>query len=239
MSQIPELVDWKEKTASFSPQQLLRWSAKTFPEALLLASSFSKEDMVILDMISQEKLPIPIITLDTGRLPEETYALMDEVRERYHIPIISSFPNREEVEKLTREKGFFSFKKSVENRKECCHLRKVEPLQRALQGKKAWITGIRREQSAAREVAEKLELDKANGNILKINPLVDWTDQQVEEYIKSHHVPINKLYALGYASIGCAPCTRAIQAGDDPRSGRWWWEQPEGKECGIHGYCKQ
>ena len=216
------------------PQEILRWAIQTFSPRLAVASSFGVEDVALIDMLSRLEPPTKIITLDTGRLPEETYEVMERVRERYHVAIDSYFPNREAVEQLERERGFYSFRKSIEERKFCCHVRKVEPLGRALTGLDAWITGLRREQAATRTSVEVVEIDAAHGSIVKLNPLAGWTEQQVWDYIRMHNVPYNALHDRGYPSIGCAPCTRAIQPGEDIRAGRWWWESPATKECGLH-----
>ncbi|HXG35888.1 MAG TPA: phosphoadenylyl-sulfate reductase, partial [Dehalococcoidia bacterium] len=197
-------------------------------------SSFGAEDVVVIDMISRVAPGLRVFTLDTGRLHDETYAVMQEVRDRYGISIETVFPEREAVEKLVLEKGFYSFRESIENRKECCYIRKVQPLQRVLKGLQAWMTGLRREQAVTRANTQAIEIDEANGNLLKINPLVDWTNDQVWEYIRANNVPYNALHDQGFPSIGCAPCTRAITPGEDIRAGRWWWELPEYKECGLH-----
>lgn len=217
-----------------SPQEILAWASETFGEKVTLASSFGAEDVVLIDVISKLPKRIQVFTLDTGRLNEETYDVMERIRRKYRMDIISYFPEREKVEALEREKGFFSFKNSIENRKECCGIRKVEPLGRALKGLEAWVTGLRREQSVTRTDTQILEVDSAHNNIYKINPLADWTQDQVFEYILKYNVPFNRLHDLGYPSIGCAPCTRAIAPGEDARAGRWWWENPEHKECGLH-----
>lgn len=216
------------------PEELLEWAAKEFGTQVAFASSFGAEDVVIVDLLSKVKPQIRIFTLDTGRLNEETYEVMERVRQKYDVKIRSYFPDAEKVEKLEREKGFYSFRESVENRKECCGIRKVEPLGRALAGLEAWVTGLRREQSVTRTDVQKIEMDEANGGILKINPLADWTNDEVWVYIKQNNVPYNKLHDMGYPSIGCAPCTRAVKPDEDIRSGRWWWEDPEQKECGLH-----
>ncbi len=216
-----------------SAEEVLRWSAERFPK-IAFASSFGAEDVVVIEIIARLKLNIPVFTLDTGRLNEETYEVMDKIRSRYGISITSYFPERAAVEKLEREKGFYSFRESIENRKECCSIRKVEPLNRALAGLDAWVTGLRREQAVTRTVLPKLEQDAAHGNIAKVNPLADWTTQQVWEHIKKQNVPYNRLHDQNYPSIGCAPCTRAVKPGEDIRAGRWWWENPEHKECGLH-----
>ena len=217
-----------------SAEEIVRWAVKEFHPALALASSFGAEDVVLIDILAGIEPKARIFTLDTGRLNEETYQVMDRTRSQYGISIESYFPDRQKVEALERQKGFFSFRESVENRKECCGIRKVEPLGRALSGLKAWITGLRREQSVTRAAVRKIEIDEAHGGILKINPLADWTERQVWDYIKINKIPYNHLHDLGYPSIGCAPCTRAVKPGEDIRAGRWWWENPENKECGLH-----
>jgi phosphoadenosine phosphosulfate reductase len=199
-----------------------------------LACSFSVEDVVVIDLIRELNLPIGIFALDTGRLNEETYEVAEAVSERYGVSIDWYFPEREAVEKLEREKGLFSFRASLENRHECCRIRKVEPLGRALAGLAGWVTGMRREQSVTRADIAPLEIDAAHGGILKINPLVSWTEAEVWAYAEKRRIPLNRLHKLGYPSIGCAPCTRAIKPGEHPRAGRWWWEDPENKECGLH-----
>lgn len=197
------------------------------------ACSFGIEDMVIFDLIHRANLDIEIFTLDTGRLHEETYALMQRAKEHYPRPLRIMFPHGPAVEKFVQAEGINAFYQSIELRKSCCGIRKVEPLRRALQGKELWITGLRREQSVTRAELEPLAFDVANG-LMKLNPLLDWTEADVNGYIKRFDVPINALHERGFPSIGCAPCTRAIAPGEDARAGRWWWEQPESKECGLH-----
>ena len=216
------------------PQDVLKWALDTFSPHITLASSFGVEDVALIDMALKIDPKIRIFTLDTGRLNEETYEVMEKIREKYGVSVESYFPDRSAVEKLEREKGFYSFRESVANRQECCYIRKVEPLGRALDGMKAWITGLRREQSVSRGDIHKIEKDGANGGIAKINPLADWSEKEVWSYIKKNSVPHNKLHDLGYRSIGCEPCTRAVKPGEDIRAGRWWWENPDHKECGIH-----
>lgn len=217
-----------------SPQEVLKWAVDTFGDKIALASSFGAEDVVLIDMISKLEKPIKIFTLDTGRLNEETYEVMERIRRKYRIQILSYFPDKEKVEALERTKGFYSFRDSIENRKECCGIRKVEPLNRALKGLDAWITGLRREQAVTRTEIQKIEVDDAHVGIYKINPLADWTQDTLWEYIWKNNVPYNRLHDAGYPSIGCSPCTRAIAKGEDVRAGRWWWENPEHKECGLH-----
>jgi phosphoadenosine phosphosulfate reductase len=175
-----------------------------------------------------------VFAIDTGRLNGETHECAEKLRRKYGLRIEWVFPRSEAVEALLREKGSYSFKDSVENRRECCHVRKVEPLSRALAGLTAWITGMRREQSVTRASLDPIERDAAHGGILKYNPLAAWTTQQVWDYVRAHSIPYNRLYDAGYASIGCEPCTRPIGPGEDLRAGRWWWEHPEHRECGLH-----
>ncbi|MXS84935.1 phosphoadenylyl-sulfate reductase [Nitrosomonas sp. HPC101] len=199
----------------------------------VFANSFGAEDMVLTDIIALHYAKIGIFTLDTGRLPEETYDLMQKVKERYGVSIHAYFPDASSVENYVMQYGPNGFYESVDLRKRCCYIRKVEPLKRALAGKKAWITGMRREQSATRDELKLSAFDSAHG-IHKFSPLCDWTEKDVWDYIKQHDVPYNALHDRFYPSIGCAPCTRAITPGEDIRSGRWWWENPDSKECGLH-----
>lgn len=211
---------------------LLIEAAESFAP-VALASSFSAEDMVLTDMIHHHELAIGVFTLDTGRLHEETYRLMQQVRERYRIPIATFAPERTDIEEYVSAHGPNAFYDSIELRQECCRLRKMMPLKRALLGKRAWITGQRREQSVTRRDLPFQEWDPQNG-LEKFNPLADWSSQEISAYISQHAVPHNALYDQGYASIGCAPCTRPIAVGEDLRAGRWWWENPEHRECGLH-----
>lgn len=223
-----------EEFESKSAIEILRWATQKFGRGIALASSFGLEDMVLIDMISEIDGEVSIFTLDTGRLPEETYDVIDRVRSRYSLTITTYFPDSQAVEQLVATKGFFSFRESLENRKECCAIRKVEPLKRALQGLDAWITGLRRDQGVTRANVQKVEKDKDYMPLIKICPLADWSLDQVTQYIETRKIPINRLHKMNYSSIGCAPCTRAIEPGEDPRVGRWWWENPEHKECGLH-----
>jgi phosphoadenosine phosphosulfate reductase len=219
-------------------QEILRAGLSAAGGPLGLACSFSAEDVVVLDLLQGLGAQIPaqvrVFALDTGRLDEETYEAAEAVRLRYGIPLDWHFPERGAVERLEREKGLYSFRESLENRHECCRIRKVEPLARALRGLAGWITGLRREQSVTRTALAPLEVDEAHGGILKINPLLDWTWDQVWTYAEERRLPLNRLHRQGYPSIGCAPCTRAVAPGEHPRAGRWWWESPEHKECGLH-----
>ena len=217
-----------------SPEELLRWSMDQYGDKAGLASSFGMEDMVLIDMIAKLNGSLTIFTLDTGRLHEETYELMDRVRSKYGLEIKTYFPDRDKVENLVRGKGFFSFRESVDNRKECCYIRKVEPLNRALSDLKAWITGLRRSQGVTRTDIPKVLEDDDHPPLIKINPLAEWNEKQVMNYITENNVPINILHKRNYPSIGCAPCTRPVEQGEDIRAGRWWWENPEHKECGLH-----
>jgi phosphoadenosine phosphosulfate reductase len=197
------------------------------------ANSLGAEDMVLTDLIDRYKLDIDMFSLDTGRLPQETYDLMQTVRERYKKPLRIYFPNVKQVEEFVAENGVNGFRDSVALRKRCCHVRKVEPLRRALFGKRAWVTGIRNEQATTRLSLKVSAYDMSN-RMQKFNPLLDWSNAEVWEYIKKYEVPYNKLHDSFYPSIGCAPCTRAVTPGEDIRSGRWWWEKPDTKECGLH-----
>jgi phosphoadenosine phosphosulfate reductase len=208
---------------------LNRWHPR-----IALASSFSLEDAVVTHLLMDIRKDAVVFALDTGRLNPETYECAEALRRRYGLKIEWYFPARDPVEELERNKGLFSFRESVENRKECCGIRKVEPLRRALSGLDAWITGLRREQSVTRTDLEVAEIDKANGGIVKINPLAAWTLADLWNFVRENKIPYNSLYDRGYTSIGCAPCTRAIEPGEDQRAGRWWWENPEHKECGLH-----
>ena len=210
----------------------LRAIAADHPPAVL-ATAFGAEGMVLVDLIARNSLPIGIFTLDTGRLPEETLALIERTRERYRVPIDVYTPDTLALEAFVTENGVNAFYRSVELRKGCCAIRKTEPLQRALVGKGAWITGLRRAQAASRQEVACEEFDPIHG-LPKFNPLADWTSDEVWQYLRAYDVPYNALHDRGYPSIGCAPCTRAVQPGEDPRAGRWWWEPTEHKECGLH-----
>lgn len=199
----------------------------------VFASSFGAEDMVLLDLLAQHAPAIGVFTLDTGRLPEETLALVDRARARYGLAIAVYFPDPARVESFVREHGVNAFYRSVDLRKGCCAIRKTEPLARALAGKAAWITGLRREQSVTRTDLAYREFDDVHG-LAKFNPLADWREEDVWTYLRARQVPYNALHDHGYRSIGCAPCTRAVEPGEDVRAGRWWWESAEHKECGLH-----
>jgi phosphoadenosine phosphosulfate reductase len=226
--------DLPKLTEDAQPQEILEKGLAVAAGAVQLACSFSVEDLVIIDLCHELKLPVGIFAIDTGRLNEETYLVAEGIDARYGTPINWFFPRHEEVQELLRAKGAYSFRESLENRHECCRIRKVEPLGRALSGLKGWVTGMRKEQSTTRTALPCLEIDVLHGGLVKINPLANWSQTQVWDYAKKNRLPVNKLHAQGYPSIGCAPCTRAIAEGEEPRAGRWWWENPEHKECGLH-----
>ena len=214
---------------------ILRWAFDKFALKLALACSFQAEESVLIDMMHRMRgADFRIFTLDTGRLNQETYDCMDAIRQRYGVSVEVYFPDAEKVQNMVRSHGLNLFYNSVELRKLCCGIRKVEPLNRALRELNAWMTGLRREQAVTRSEVRKIELDRDHGSIVKINPLVDWSYDQVWNYIREHKVPYNRLHNQGYPSIGCAPCTRAVKPGEDLRAGRWWWENPDTKECGLH-----
>ncbi|MCC6746882.1 MAG: phosphoadenylyl-sulfate reductase [Deltaproteobacteria bacterium] len=217
-------------------EEVLKWALERFHPRIGFASSFGAEDVVVIHLLAQLRQDVRIFTLDTGRLHEETYDVMERIRARYGVTIDIYFPDQAEVETLERTKGLYSFRQSLEARKECCRIRKVEPLRRALGPLDAWITGLRREQAVTRGRLAKLEQDLTlPTGIWKVNPIADWTQDQVWDFIKAHHVPYNALHDRNFPSIGCAPCTRSVAPGEDVRAGRWWWETPEQKECGLHG----
>ncbi len=217
-----------------TPAEILRIGIEAARGPVSLACSFSLEDVAIIDIAHRAGLPLGVFAIDTGRLNEETYEVADALVERYRLKVEWYFPHHEDVEALERTKGLFSFRESTDNRKECCQVRKVEPLSRALKGLAGWVTGMRREQSPSRTDLRALERDDLNGGILKINPLIDWTEEELLAYTAEHRLPKNRLYSQGYRSIGCAPCTRAVREGEEVRAGRWWWEDPDNKECGLH-----
>lgn len=206
--------------------------AELFPGQVVFSSSLGQEDQVITDAISRNAVPVKIFTIDTGRLFPETYELLDRTVARYKNPIHVYFPDAADVEDFVLNKGINSFYESVENRKSCCHIRKVKPLNRALSGARVWITGLRSGQSENRHEVPMIEW-MADRQLYKFNPLIHWSYEQVMDYINVHNVPYNRLHDKGFFSIGCAPCTRAIEPGEDPRAGRWWWETSQ-KECGLH-----
>jgi phosphoadenosine phosphosulfate reductase len=213
-------------------ESVVRWALETFHPRLAIATSL--QDSVLIHLATRVRKDIRVFSLDTGRLPEEAYVCADEIRQRLGVRIEWYFPRHEAVEKLVTERGPFSFKHSLNDRRECCYIRKVEPLGRALDGLDAWMTSQRRDESVTRGTLATIERDEAHGGIVKINPLADWTANDIRAYLRKHDLPYNRMLAWGYPSIGCACCTRAVEPGEDPRAGRWWWESAEHKECGLH-----
>jgi len=228
-----------DRFAQKSPESILSWCIDELHPHIALATSFQSQGMVLIDMLMKINKKARICTIDTGRLNQETYNIIDTVRIKYGTNIEVIFPDYNEVEKMVSEKGINLFYKGMENRLLCCRIRKTNPINRYLESLDGWITGIREEQSISRANAQKFETDTIHHNMLKINPLVEWTEEMVWNYIKSNNVPYNKLYDMGYKSIGCEPCTRAVKKGEDARDGRWWWESDSIKECGIHFDYKQ
>ncbi|MBI5219082.1 MAG: phosphoadenylyl-sulfate reductase [Bacteroidia bacterium] len=225
--------EYRDKTILETLQLL----AEKFKNKIVFSTSFSYEDQMITDIIFSNNLPVKVFTIDTGRLFYETYKVFNSTLGKYKKPIRVFYPDFKKVEKIVTEKGPFSFYESIENRLECCHARKVEPLKRALKGMNCWITGLRSDQSPARQLIASFEWDEAN-SILKYNPLCQMSFEEVKKYIKANHIPYNILHDKKFISIGCAPCTRAIEAGEDFRAGRWWWESNTKKECGLHNKKK-
>lgn len=215
-------------------EEALQWVSDNLHPKVAKASSFGAEDTVVMDIMLKINPEFRFFTLDTGRLPQETYDIMDVLRKRYNITIEVLFPDTKEVEDMVKEKGLNLFYESVENRKLCCEIRKVHPMNKMLSTLDGWITGLRREQTKIREDVTMFQIDHVHGDILKINPIIDWTWDQIQEHIKKYDLPYNSLLDKGYPSIGCEPCTRPIKPGEDIRAGRWWWEQGEHKECGLH-----
>jgi phosphoadenosine phosphosulfate reductase len=216
------------------PETVIRRAWDVFGNTLVFATSLAAEDQVITEIIARNRWPIPLVTLDTGRLFPETYTLLAETERRYGIKISVFFPDYAEVETLVNTNGINLFYESVENRRRCCQVRKLGPLKRALAPYRAWICGLRREQSPTRSLIHTVEDDPANG-LVKVNPLAEWSEAQVWGVIAARQIPYNALHDQGFPSIGCACCTRAVRRTEDLRAGRWWWEEPEHKECGLHG----
>lgn len=217
------------------PEVVIEWALETFGDRIAIVTAMQSDGMAILDMATKIRPDVRVITVDTGRLPQETYAFIDEVRERYpdtRWDVL--FPDAAEVEAMVRRRGVNLFGNSVQERMFCCQVRKVRPLVKALEGLDAWFTGLRRDQWASRAAIKKVELDHDHDGIVKVNALADWEGDEVEAYIEANGVPVHPLYAQGYTSIGCAPCTRPIEPGENDRAGRWWWETGAPKECGIH-----
>jgi phosphoadenosine phosphosulfate reductase len=225
--------DLNRRLEEKSPQQVLEWALSEFHPKISLASSLGAEDMVMTDMLRNINPDARIFALETGRLHQETYNLIDKAREKYGDFEIF-YPDTAHLEEMTRNHGLNLFYKSMTLRKMCCGVRKVEPLTRALSDLDAWITGLRRDQASTRVSVQKVEVDAIHNGIIKINPLADQTSEDVWRYIRKNNVPYNALHDNGYPSIGCEPCTRAVKPGEDPRAGRWWWEPREASECGLH-----
>ena len=245
--------DLNERFRDAPAEEVVGFFLEAYKWRIALSSSLSIEDQTLTDMMVRnpsqpprgggaqfpslervgEGLPFRIFTLDTGRLFPETYQLIDKTNLTYGIQLEVFFPDYREVQRMVREEGINLFYNSIESRHRCCQIRKLEPLSRAFQGLDAWICGLRREQSVTRQDMQVVEWDEMHG-LIKVNPLISWTEQQVWDYIRQHHVPYNKLHDKGYPSIGCEPCTRAVQPGEDVRAGRWWWESPDHRECGLH-----
>jgi phosphoadenosine phosphosulfate reductase len=221
------------KAQSLNIEEMLKYVAEKFKDEVTFSSSFSYEDQVISHKILRGSVPIKIFTLDTGRLFPETYSVWSATNERYYTHIKPYYPDHSLIEKFVAEKGPNAFYESVENRKGCCYIRKVEPLKRALKGNSIWITGLRAEHSSDRQDIPQVEWDEVN-NIIKYHPLLHWSFDEVKQYISQNKIPYNPLHDRGFVSIGCAPCTRAIRPGEDFRAGRWWWEESDKKECGLH-----
>jgi phosphoadenosine phosphosulfate reductase len=223
----------KKESEHLDTKEFLKYFLEKFGNKIALSSSLGAEDQVLTHMLYEITKDARVFTLDTGRLPYETYDVIDETNLKYGVKIELFFPSNESVEKLVNEKGINSFYENIENRKECCNIRKIEPLKRALKTLDVWITGLRSSQAVTRDKMQRVEFDEHFG-IIKINPLIDWSEDDVWDYIKKNSIPYNKLHDQNFPSIGCKPCTRAVKDGEDIRAGRWWWESPEHKECGLH-----
>ena len=224
---------WNAEFGTGSAETMLTWFLNEYKGKIALSSSLSVEDQLLTEMVVNIDAEARIFTLDTGRLFPETYDLIDRTAKKYNKEIEVFFPEAADIEKMVHDKGMNLFYSSIENRKLCCNLRKLKPLARAMKGLEVWITGLRREQSVTRVDMQMVEWDE-NNNLLKLNPLINWTEEEVWKYVKEHNIPYNPLHKKGFVSIGCQPCTRAILPGEDPRAGRWWWENPDTRECGLH-----
>lgn len=229
-----EIRELNEGFENSKPQDVLSWALDELHPDIALATSFQASGMVLIDMMMKINPEARIFTLDTGRLNQETYDIIDIVRGKYDTEIEVQFPDKNEVEEMVKQHGMNLFYRGKYKRLLCCEIRKTHPLNKKLETLNAWITSIRRDQTESRSGASRFELDELHGGILKVNPLVDWKEDDVWKYIRANNVPYNKLHDMGYPSIGCAPCTRAVKPGEDPRAGRWWWESDSEKECGIH-----
>jgi len=223
-------VEYDDKT----PQEVIAWALDNFHPHMAVCTSFQADGMAILDMAWRINPEVRVFTIDTGRMHQETYDIIDTVRDHYGMAIEVLYPDTQEVQALTQKHGVNLFYKSVPMRLSCCEVRKVNPLRKKLDTLDGWITGLRRDQWASRSNIRKIEIDHDHGGIVKVNPLADWSEEEVWDYIRANDVPYHMLYTQNYTSIGCAPCTRATRSGEDPRAGRWWWEKNAPKECGIH-----
>jgi phosphoadenosine phosphosulfate reductase len=228
-----ELNNLQQQLDSLTLREALQLLSSRFPGEVSFSTSFSLEDQLITHEILDESLPVSIFTLDTGRLFPETYSVWTSTNSRYNTHIKAYYPNEEALQELIAAKGPNLFYESVENRKACCNVRKVEPLQRALKGQSVWVTGLRAEHSAVRQGLQQLEWDSVN-QLIKFHPLLHWNTAEVRGYVDANNIPYNPLHDRGFVSIGCAPCTRAVREGEDFRAGRWWWEDNSKKECGLH-----
>jgi len=233
-SQVASLTaDDYARLETLDAEALVRFGLERFGQRIAIASSFGLEDVVLIDLAARTGIPFRVFTLDTGRLNQETYDLIDRVRNRYDVDIEILFPDPTEVEPMVTAHGPNLFYDSIELRKRCCHVRKVAPLQRVLSTLNAWMTGLRRDQNTTRTLVPKVEVEELTGR-LKLSPLADWTWDAVRAWVRENRVPYSVLHDRGYPSVGCGPCTRAVSEGEDLRAGRWWWENPETKECGLH-----
>lgn len=228
-----EIASLNERFENAKPQEMLDYFLKSYKGKIAFSSSMGAEDQVLTEMIVRIDPQARIFTLDTGRMFPETYDVIERTNARYGISIEILFPDREQVEKMVKKKGVNLFYESIENRKQCCFVRKIVPLRRALEGMDVWISGLRRGQSVTRQNVQKVEWDESYG-LIKINPLLEWGEEQIWDYIRERNIPYNRLHDKGFPSIGCQPCTRAVGPGEDVRAGRWWWENPVSKECGLH-----
>ena len=234
---LPDVTDAVQLSDTFEnrgPAELIRWAMDQYGEKLGIVTSFQKSGMVIIDLAMKIDPRIRVMTIDTGRLPRESYSFMERVRRHYGVDIEIVFPGNEAVQQMVSTEGANLFYKNLDARLRCCNVRKVQPLHRALKGLDAWMTGLRRDQWASRRNIRKIEIDEGHGGIIKISPLADWTEVDIDKYLLENNVPLHPLYQKGYKSIGCEPCTRAVLPGEGSRSGRWWWETNAPKECGIH-----
>lgn len=223
-----------QEFAGKTPLELMKWAANFYGDRIALCSAFGPEGMVLLHLVSRLERPIRVFTLDTGRLPQETYELMQQCEQRYGISLDVYSPEPADVREMVKQHGINLFYRGVEHRELCCEIRKVRPLMQALEGLSAWITGLRRSQSSSRRQIDRLEVDGAHHDIIKLNPLAGWSEEEVWNYIIMHELPYNALHNRGYRSIGCGCCTRSTNPGEDIRAGRWWWEGSGKKECGLH-----